>query len=421
MGIYFKLYPHVYFIRNKNSACLYNTLNGDMISLKEPYISLLELSETNTDLQNINNNMDFYNQLYKLNLGAFYRQPVYVEKAMLGLGEPLRKVVPETHLIKELQIEITKECNFDCKFCIKEDNILFRKTGCKRWKNEGKALKLDEWKNIIEQASQMGCRTLTFFGGEPFIKYSVLYDLVKYAKNFSIANIKVFTNGALLTDEMLSFIKKENIELTIQILSFDENCFDKISGVNGAFKKVFRNLDKMLELGIQFNILFLVNKFNETELEYIKSFKTKIKREVVVDFIHPKPENNFYSTKYINYIYAKERRLIKPNLHTFMFLKNYNCCYGEKIAISENGDVFPCIMSRQLKLGNIREISKLYKIFNTDFYYFLKKLNKDKIEGCKECAYRYGCIDCRALEMAATNKLTGMEYCEFAKQLMGEV
>lgn len=56
---------------------------------------------------------------------------------------------------------------------------------------------------------------LIFFGGELFIKYSVLYDLVKYVKNFSIVNIKVFINGVLLIDEMLSFIKKENIELII--------------------------------------------------------------------------------------------------------------------------------------------------------------------------------------------------------------
>lgn len=102
----------------------------------------------------------------------------------------------------------------------------------------------------------------------------------------------------------------------------------------------------MLELGIQFNILFLVNKFNEIELEYIKFFKIKIKREVVVDFIYLKLENNFYFIKYINYIYVKERRLIKFNLYIFMFLKNYNCCYGEKIVILENGDVFLCIMFR---------------------------------------------------------------------------
>lgn len=50
MGIYFKFYLYVYFIRNKNFVCLYNMLNGDMIFLKEFYIFLLEFFEINIDL-----------------------------------------------------------------------------------------------------------------------------------------------------------------------------------------------------------------------------------------------------------------------------------------------------------------------------------------------------------------------------------
>ena len=72
-------------------------------------------------------------------------------------------------------------------------------------------------------------------------------------------------------------------------------------------------------------------------------------------------------------------------------------------------------MSRKLKLGNIKETKEFYKLLG-DNYYYLKSLSKEKIEGCSECAYRYGCLECRALEMSATGKINGMEYCNVNKQ-----
>lgn len=72
-------------------------------------------------------------------------------------------------------------------------------------------------------------------------------------------------------------------------------------------------------------------------------------------------------------------------------------------------------MSRKLNLENIFN-NKLYEILD-DRYNDIIHLNKSKIKKCKDCSYRYGCFECRALEISATDELDGIEYCELTKEL----
>ena len=75
-----------------------------------------------------------------------------------------------------------------------------------------------------------------------------------------------------------------------------------------------------------------------------------------------------------------------------------NNCFNSRIYISANLDVYPCVMERRLKHCNIAEYRDI--ILNES----IKKLNKDNIEECKECEFRYACFDCRP------NSLSGKIY-----------
>ncbi|MDD5638877.1 MAG: SPASM domain-containing protein [Candidatus Pacebacteria bacterium] len=69
-------------------------------------------------------------------------------------------------------------------------------------------------------------------------------------------------------------------------------------------------------------------------------------------------------------------------------------CFSEKICVTASGDILPCIMERNIVLGNILEKS-LEEIIYSEESKELRNITKDKIEVCRDCEYRYCCFDCR--------------------------
>lgn len=86
--------------------------------------------------------------------------------------------------------------------------------------------------------------------------------------------------------------------------------------------------------------------------------------------------------------------LSAPETALFMELKLYNGCLNRKIAIDTEGNIRNC-PSMQVGYGNIKEQTLLQAVDQTAFRE-VWGVNKDKIDTCKVCEFRYACSDCRA-------------------------
>lgn len=78
----------------------------------------------------------------------------------------------------------------------------------------------------------------------------------------------------------------------------------------------------------------------------------------------------------------------------FKEAQQHNTCLNRKISIDKKGEICNCPSMTQ-KFGNVKEITLDEAINQPDF----KKnwtINKDQIETCKACEFRYICTDCRA-------------------------
>ncbi len=82
----------------------------------------------------------------------------------------------------------------------------------------------------------------------------------------------------------------------------------------------------------------------------------------------------------------------------YRFHKNYNSCWGQKMAITIDGKARPCIYST-IELGDFFEddIEDILEKLEKSYW----NLTKNKVEKCKECELKYVCFDCR--EMAVRN------------------
>ncbi len=82
------------------------------------------------------------------------------------------------------------------------------------------------------------------------------------------------------------------------------------------------------------------------------------------------------------------------NLETFAEAQRHNTCLNRKISVDARGEIRNC-PSLPRSFGNARETSLHGALAHRDFA-ALWSINKDQIDVCKDCEFRYVCVDCRA-------------------------
>jgi SPASM domain peptide maturase of grasp-with-spasm system len=83
-----------------------------------------------------------------------------------------------------------------------------------------------------------------------------------------------------------------------------------------------------------------------------------------------------------------------PNLETFLEAQRHNTCLNRKVSVDARGEIRNC-PSLGASYGNVRDVSLHSAVARRDFR-DLWEINKDQIEVCKDCEFRYVCVDCRA-------------------------
>ena len=81
----------------------------------------------------------------------------------------------------------------------------------------------------------------------------------------------------------------------------------------------------------------------------------------------------------------------KPiNTEAFYKSKVLHNCFGERLYIDYELNLYPCAMERRITYGNASGTTLDALLHDS-----IASLTKDKIQGCKDCEYRYACYDCR--------------------------
>ncbi|MDX2304584.1 MAG: grasp-with-spasm system SPASM domain peptide maturase [Microscillaceae bacterium] len=100
------------------------------------------------------------------------------------------------------------------------------------------------------------------------------------------------------------------------------------------------------------------------------------------------------------------------HLHTFNLSKSYNSCLYKKLSIDTNGDIKNCPSMLEV-YGNIYQGDSLYSaLMKKDFKQYWE-INKDQIEICKDCEFRYICTDCRAFIQNPDDRYSKPSKCSY--------
>lgn len=328
--------------------------------------------------------------------------------AKLFLSRILNKSGPPVHLIWF----ITSECNLRCNHC-----FYYRQLSSKR-----DELSFKEIEKVIAQLPPLLSVSLT--GGEPFLRED-LADITRLLSEKNIAqNIMLFSNGfnteKILgkSREILSACRKANVFITVSLDGFEKE-HDEYRNMAGCYKSAAETIKGLKSLENCFPnfkagvVITMHNKNQGLINELRKDIYAKFGISPGINIIRGDPRvpglKDVEARSYVEAIKAIEfdaKKLRKKNLsqaiisaretlgHKLILetltkhCRSYDCYAGSLMGvIYENGDVFPCEMLPEAKMGNLRDYDyDLNKIWGSQ-----KALEVRRFIGAGKCFCTYEC------------------------------
>ena len=274
------------------------------------------------------------------------------------------------------------------------------------------------------------------------------YDLLTELKQKSIGEIEDLLDSKLEVEyfyEFITFLIDEELAILVDDISkfpsinlkWDHpslitNAIIDIREKSHNFEKIFSELDEVncyhlqirsytsLTLENLHSIISLLAGKNFRSVEFIiKYSEIEYPSEEIINFLnkypiasilfygveignltrHTKKHNNLsYVPQNISSCEAcgviNKNALTLSDIGDFTENINFNGFLNRKISIDELGEIKNC-PSMEKSYGNINKTS-LVSISQNKNFQKLWKINKDSIETCKVCEFRYICTDCRA-------------------------
>ena len=161
-----------------------------------------------------------------------------------------------------LWLELTNQCNLQCSHCYAESGP----------HTSGKdALTCAQYRQLINEAYEAGCRRIQFIGGEPTLNRD-LPELIRLCSDLGYAFIEVFTNLTRLTDELLACFRENGIHVATSVYAPMAEIHDKITHITGSFAQTVSNLRKLSQAEIQIRVGIIEMQENAGQVQATARF-----------------------------------------------------------------------------------------------------------------------------------------------------
>ena len=302
------------------------------------------------------------------------------------------------HKLFSIAFELTYRCVERCIHCYIDDAPKF----C-----ADDELTLDEYKNILRQARDMGCVSILFTGGEVLLRKDFC-DIVEFATALGFI-VNIYTTGVGLTDEVFDRICAAKIDgISVSLYSGIAAEHDKITGVKGSFEKTLKATLMFKSAGVNTFIKCVAMKQNFDSLKSLFELGRRLKLYVTVS---PRIISGHEGKCAADYalgdleLYKKFYELNKqyvpadlsaPRFSREQMLERASCGAGiNSLSIDPFGGVRPCNTFHEV-FGSVRKDS-LQNIWEQARGWNLRNRRmRDVTANCSACKYLEYCTVCVA-------------------------
>lgn len=268
--------------------------------------------------------------------------------------------------LKNVIIEITSNCNFNCQHC-----------GNDSGKKRSNELEENEFYEIVDELHKLHVLRLGITGGEPLV-HPKLFDYINYAKN-KIPTISIATNGYFVDEAMIKKFKECNVNKFVVSLDGTSEFHNMFRGNNYAYQNAIKAIKLLVENGMEVKV---------------RSVLTKDNQEIIINLIKITNELNIY------------RHEIIPM-----------CPIGR-------ADINKCLSAMEY-YNFLKKSLELIRNMNCKIIYQFKpvfgaeELFTNIPSDCKEKSLKYRCDAFKtSLEITSTGDIIG---CSFVRETVGNI
>ena len=338
------------------------------------------------------------------------------EEDMLFAVRDYDIALQEQYPIKALCLHISHDCNLRCKYCFADGGDFGGKRMNMPIEVAKKAIDF-----VIERSGTRRNLEIDFFGGEPLINFDVVKQTVEYARSIEKQHNKNFrftltTNGVLLTEDVMDYL---NREMSNVVLSLDgrKEVNDSVRigvGGNGSYDRIVPKFQEFIKRRGD-KSYYIRGTFTSQNLDFAEDVKhikelgfDQVSVEpVVLDNADPFalreehiPDIKAEYEKLTNYMADLKKKGEFFNFFHFMIdLEQGPCvikrvkgcgCGNEYVAITPDGDIFPCHRfadKEEFCMGNVLKGTEISEEMQK---YFSRSTVINKPE-CEKCWAKYYC------------------------------
>ena len=275
-----------------------------------------------------------------------------------------------------LEIEVTRGCPLKCIHCsVSASNNVAP--------NE---LRLDEIIRAISEFSSINGKQLVITGGEPLARgKEFIMDIFNEAESHNMSAL-IYTSGCLVDESFIKALRGKAVTVCISIEGVEQT-HDKIAGVRNSYRHAINALKLCQKYGVRTVVNFTPMRVNYREFPHILAIAKEFNAEFLKIFNFSAQGRGFDNRSSLK-LSAKERhetvRMIKEVLDKKNVQidfggeiqeLNTRCSVGEKIVVTSDGDVVPCLGLRSnpaFVIGNLRKQSL------SDLMKKMEKIRSDK-------------------------------------------
>lgn len=244
------------------------------------------------------------------------------------MNEMKRENIKDLQSLDFIWLEVTGKCNLECVHCYADSSpYIPMKQGMGH----------EDWKNVLRDGYEAGCRKVQFIGGEPTLLPNLI-DLLNYARSLGYSYLEIYTNGTHFTKELKNAFLTNNVKLAFSYYSSDSLIHDKVTTKKGSQEKTGRNIEWAINAGLDVRVSIIDLGFNTSTINETKKTLTDMGvKKIGIDRVRE---------------VGRGERTIKTNSQMDELCGK---CWQGKLCVTPTGEIFPCVFSRFYSLGNAKD------------------------------------------------------------------
>lgn len=322
-----------------------------------------------------------------------------------SFSSELVKQTRDLNKLLTLEIELSRKCNYKCRYCYSDAGIPL-----------DKELKIAELFEVVNQAKELCVRTIVIIGGGEPLLYPHIKELIKYIFSKGIGMI-LFTNGSQLDREMADYLYMYRVFPVLKANGIRPKTMNWLCGVPFAYTSFVRALSNLMSAGYDkaensIGISTVICCQNYEEIvplwKWVRDNKMIPYFERVTPQGRAKNNDLDISSNRLKEIFDKLAIIDKrdygikwdsthPPIAGSTCERHYYSLY-----VKSNGDVVPC-SGIDLPVGNVRDSCLKDIIINSDVIQQLRHIEINIIGKCLQCDLHNKCYGCRGSAYAHYN------------------